>query len=69
MRLSPTEFLLSLAAKGGRVCSGETAVLNAIKNGSAALVIISSDASDNTKKKFKDKCTYYEVPVYIYGSK
>ena len=33
------------------------------------LVIIAEDASDNTKKLFADKCLFYEVPVYNYGTK
>ncbi len=69
LRLSETEFLLSLAAKAGKTVSGETAVLNAVRSGSAYVVIISTDASDNTKKKFSDKCSYYEVPRYIFGTK
>ena len=69
MRLNGAEFMLSLAAKAGKVYSGETAVENAVKSGSACLVIVSADASDNTKKKFRDKCSYYEIPFYIYGTK
>ncbi|MCR5748024.1 MAG: ribosomal L7Ae/L30e/S12e/Gadd45 family protein [Lachnospiraceae bacterium] len=61
--------VLSLAMKAGRIVSGETAVLNAIRNGSASLVIIASDASQGTSKKFTDKSTYYEVPYRIYGTK
>ena len=33
------------------------------------LVIVAEDASANTKKLFHDKCSYYEVPVYEYGTK
>ena len=69
VRLSETGFLLSLAAKAGKTVSGETAVLNAVRSGSAAVVIISTDASDNTKKKFCDKCSYYGIPRYIFGTK
>ena len=35
----------------------------------AALVIVSDESSDNTKKKFQNMCDYYEVPVYFYGGK
>ncbi len=69
LRLNETEFLLSLAAKAGKTVSGETAVLNAVRSGSAYVVIISTDASDNTRKKFSDKCSYYGIPWYIYGTK
>lgn len=42
---------------------------NAVKSGTAALVIIAGDASDNTKKKFRNMCEYYEVPIRIYSTK
>ena len=35
----------------------------AIRDGSAQLVILSSDASGNTRKKFHDKCTFYHVAI------
>ena len=52
--------LLGLAARARKVISGE-GVLTSIQNGSAKLVLIASDASENTKKKYVDKCTYYNV--------
>lgn len=27
------------------------------------------DASENTRKKFRDMCDFYEVPVYVFGDK
>ncbi len=69
MRLSKTDFMLSLAAKAGKTVSGETGVLNAVRSGKAFLCIVTEDASDNTKKKFRDKCSFYEVPFYIYGNR
>ena len=39
------------------------------KAGKAALVIVSETASENTKKKFQNMCTYYEVPLYFFGEK
>ena len=39
------------------------------KSGRAALVIVAADASDNTKKKFRNMCEFYKVPIYIYGDK
>ena len=55
-----TMGLLGLAARARKVSSGE-GVLTSIQNGSAKLVLIASDASENTKKKYVDKCTYYNV--------
>ena len=61
--------MLGLARKAGKVVSGEFSTENAIREGSARLVIVSTDASDNTKKRFTNKCTYYHVPYYEYGTK
>lgn len=61
--------LLGLAAKAGKVVSGEFATENAVKSGKAFLVLTAEDASNNTRKKFNDMCTYYEVPFYTIGSK
>ena len=40
-----------------------------VKTGMAELVIVAEDASANTKKKFKNMCDFYEVPIYFYGDK
>ncbi|MCR4604876.1 MAG: ribosomal L7Ae/L30e/S12e/Gadd45 family protein, partial [Eubacterium sp.] len=49
--------------KSGNIASGEFQVEEAIKKYKAYLVIIASDASGGTKKKFMNSCKYYEVPV------
>ncbi len=64
-----TYSLLGLCQKAGKLVSGEFAVENAIKSGSACVVLVSKDASDNTKKKFRDKCEFYGVPIYSFGDK
>ena len=61
--------LLGLAARGRNVVSGELQTLNAVKDGSAMLVIIAEDASENTRKMFTDKCGFYDVPVRVFGTK
>ena len=61
--------LIGLAMKAGKVVSGEFSTEKAVKTGQACLVIISEEASDNTRKKFQNMCTYYEVPIYFYGTK
>ena len=55
--------------RGRNLVSGEFQTLEAIRKGSAMLVIIAEDASDNTRKLFSDKCSCYEVPVVCYGTK
>lgn len=61
--------LIGLAMKAGQVVSGEFSVEKCIKSGKARLVIIANDASENTKKKFEDKCKFYHVPIIIYSTK
>lgn len=60
---------LGLAAKAGRIVSGEFATEKGVKAGQVFLVLTAQDASENTRKKFKDMCTYYEVPLYNVGTK
>lgn len=61
--------LLGLAAKAGKIVSGEFATENALKAGKVFLVLVAEDASENTRKKFRDMCAYRNVPFYITGSK
>ena len=61
--------LIGLATKAGRCISGETMTESETKSGKAKLVIVASDASENTKKKFQDMCKFYKVPICIYGDK
>lgn len=69
MNQNKTLSLIGLAMKAGKITSGEFSTEKAVKEGQAALVIVSEDASGNTKKKFQNMCTYYHVPIYFYGSK
>ncbi len=32
-------------------------------------MIVSKKASENTKKQFRNMCSYYEVPLYFLGEK
>lgn len=61
--------MLSIAAKGRNIVSGGFAVEKAVKTGTAHLVIVASDASDNTKKQFRNMCDFYEVPFAVHGLK
>ena len=61
--------LLGLAAKGRNLVSGEFQTMESIRSQSAYLILVAQDASDNTKKLFHDKSSYYEIPVYDYGTK
>jgi len=61
--------MLGIAAKGRNVVSGEFMTENAVKAFEACLVIVATDASDNTKKMFRNMCEFYEVPMYEFGTK
>lgn len=61
--------MISIAAKSRSVVSGEFATEKAVKTGKAFLVIVSEEASDNTKEMFKNMTDFYGVPIYYYGSK
>ncbi len=60
--------LLGLATRSGNLVSGEFMTEKAVKGRKARLVIVSREASDNTKKKFTNMCSFYEVPLYFYGT-
>lgn len=61
--------LIGLSMKAGRCTSGEMMTENETKSGRVKLVIVASDASENTKKKFRDMCKFYRVPICFYGDK
>ena len=61
--------LVGLATKAGKTASGEFSTEKAVKTGKAYLVLVAEDASENTKKKFRNMCTFYEVPLYFLSDK
>lgn len=69
MKQNKVLSLLGLSARAGKIASGEFMTETAVKSRKAKLVIVAGDASDNTGKLFHDKCSFYKVPVYDYGTK
>lgn len=61
--------LLGLATKAGKLSSGEFSTEKSVKAGKAHLVLVSEEASDNTRKMFINMCTHYKVPIYFFGKK
>ena len=61
--------LLGLATKAGKTASGGFMTEKSVKGGKAFLVLVPEDASNNTKKMFFNMCTYYKVPIYLFGRK
>ncbi len=61
--------MLGLAARMRGIAFGEGAAKDAIREGKAYLVIVASDASENTKKKFKNTCGFYSARMAEYSDK
>lgn len=55
--------LLGLAQRAGKLETGEQFVLAAIRQEKAKLVLVASDASPGTTKKFIDKSSFYAAPL------
>jgi len=60
---------LGLARRAGKIASGEFQTEEAVKKGKARLVIVASDASDNTKKKFRNMCTWHHVQMFCFSDR
>ncbi|HKL61608.1 MAG TPA: ribosomal L7Ae/L30e/S12e/Gadd45 family protein [Acholeplasma sp.] len=54
---------LGLAKAAKKVVAGTDFVVDSIRNKKALLVFLATDASDNTKKKVRDKAAFYVVEV------
>lgn len=61
--------LVGLATKAGKTVSGEFSVEKSVKSKKSFLVLVAGDASENTKKKFRNMCEFYEVPLYFLSDK
>ena len=61
-------FALSLAMKAGKLKAGAFPAEAAVKGGDAYLLVMAEDASENTKKKFRDMCAFRGVPWVEYGT-
>ena len=69
LKQSKVLSLLGIAMRGHNLVSGEFQTLEAVRKGSAMMVIIAEDASENTRKLFTNKCSYYGVPFAVFGRK
>ena len=59
--------LIGLAMRAKKVVSGEE-LMDAIRKKKVSLVIVAQDASENTKKKYSDKCSFYEIDLITVDS-
>lgn len=61
--------LIGLAARARKIAYGYDAVVELIKMNKAKLVIVTTDASDKTKKNMQYTCNKYNVELIIFGNK
>lgn len=54
--------LMGLAMRAGMLISGEEMTIKAIQHKEARLVLVATDASNNTREKMKNKCQFYSIP-------
>lgn len=69
MKQNKIYSLLGLAVRSRNVVSGEFMTEKAVKSGDAYLVMVGTDASENTRKMFRNMCEFYQVPIFEYGTK
>ncbi len=65
--INETRFfgMLGFAMRAGRLIIGTESVCRAMAQGTPKLVLISSDASEGTKKKITLKCEFYKIPYIL----
>ena len=56
--------ILGLALRSRSLCSGEI-IFKKISSKVASLLILADDIGENSKKKYLDKCRFYQVP-YVF---
>jgi|SRR5690554_1380394 len=60
--------LIGLAYKAQKISLGEDTIIKEIQSKRAKLILIATDAANNTKKKLTDKCHSYQIPYKIIGT-
>lgn len=61
--------MIGIAVKARKAVSGEFQTEDAVRSQKASLVIVANDASENTKKLFRNKCAFYQTDLVFYGNK
>ncbi len=61
--------MIGLACRAGRIEVGEAKTEDRLRHKKSKLVIISNDASKNTKKNFSDLCAKFGVPLINIGDR
>lgn len=61
--------MLGIGKKAGLLALGETGCIQSIKREKSKLVIVSSDASENTKDRILSLCDKHGIKYYVIGEK
>lgn len=61
--------MLGLGKKAGYIVLGETGCVQSIKKEKSKLIILSQDASENTKDKIISLCEKHKIPYEIISEK
>lgn len=56
--------LLGIACRAGQLVSGEFDVERQLQRGAVCAVLLDSEASQNTRKRFSDACAHRQIPLY-----
>lgn len=59
--------LLGLCEKAGKLKVGSYQVGEAVRSKKARLVLVAVDASERTKKEYRDMCSFYHIDLYNDG--
>ena len=60
---------IGLAKRAGKITTGEAKTVDSIRTANCELVILASDASQNTSKKISDKCKFYNKKLIVFSDK
>lgn len=66
--MSGADAYIGFAQRSGRLVSGETASLIALRKGKPKLLLVAENASENTKDRFRTLAEGRGVPVVEYGT-
>ncbi|MEX1031039.1 MAG: ribosomal L7Ae/L30e/S12e/Gadd45 family protein [Paenibacillaceae bacterium] len=61
--------MLGLARRAGKIITGDEACMKSVRSGKARLIIVAADASENTRKKYGDKCAHYNTKLILTGDR
>lgn len=62
------EGMIGLCVRAGRTAFGSEQCALLVRSGKVELVIVAEDASENTKKRIRDKCTSFGTPYISFGT-